>query len=167
MAGVNKAIIVGNLGRDPELRYTQAGQPVAQLSVATTRAYTNKQNERIEDTEWHRIVVWGKQAEHCNNYLAKGRQVYVEGRIQTRSYEDKEGIKRYSTEVIADSVQFLGSGGGQGGGQNNSGQGGGGGQRSNNQKPEGNGSTSQPELPAGGWNDNYIPSDPGDDDIPF
>jgi len=109
MAGVNKAIIVGNLGRDPEIRYTQGGSAVCQLSVATTRAYTNKTtNERVEETEWHRIVVWGKQAEHCNSFLSKGRQVYVEGRIQTRSYEDKEGIKRYSTEVIADVVQFLG-----------------------------------------------------------
>lgn len=113
MAGVNKAIIVGNLGRDPEIRYTQGGSPVCQLSVATTRAYTNKNNDRVEETEWHRIVVWGKSAEHCNNYLSKGRQVYVEGRIQTRSYEDKEGIKRYSTEIVADTVQFLG-GRGQG-----------------------------------------------------
>jgi len=109
MAGVNKAIIVGNLGRDPEIRYTQGGSAVCQLSVATTRAYTNKTtNDRVEETEWHRIVVWGKQAEHCNNFLSKGRQVYVEGRIQTRSYEDKDGVKRYSTEVIADTVQFLG-----------------------------------------------------------
>ncbi len=109
MAGVNKAIIVGNLGRDPEIRYTSGGSAVCQLSVATTRAYTNKTtNDRVEETEWHRIVVWGKQAEHCNSFLSKGRQVYVEGRIQTRSYEDKEGIKRYSTEIIADVVQFLG-----------------------------------------------------------
>ena len=108
MSGVNKAIIVGKLGRDPELRYTQGGSAVCQLNVATTRAYTNKNNDRVEETEWHRIVVWGKSAEHCNNYLAKGRQVYVEGRIQTRSYEDKEGIKRYSTEIVADTVQFLG-----------------------------------------------------------
>lgn len=146
MAGVNKAIIVGNLGRDPELRHTQGGSPVCQLSVATTRAYTNKNNDRIEETEWHRIVVWGKSAEHCNNYLSKGRQVYVEGRIQTRSYEDKEGVKRYSTEIVADSVQFLGSrpdGGSQG--QGGAGQSGGGEQ----------------------FHDNYIPSDPGNDDIPF
>ena len=113
MAGVNKAIIVGNLGRDPEIRYTKGGSPVCQLSVATTRAYTNKNNDRVEETEWHRIVVWGKSAEHCNNFLSKGRQVYVEGRIQTRSYEDKDGIKRYSTEIVSDTVQFLGSRGGQ------------------------------------------------------
>ncbi len=162
MAGVNKAIIVGNLGRDPELRYTQGGSPVCQLSVATTRAYTNKNNDRIEETEWHRIVVWGKSAEHCNNFLSKGRQVYVEGRIQTRSYDDKEGIKRYSTEIVADSVQFLGS---RDGGKSSDGQGG---------KSSGGDGSKPPSMPnggqgsgEGGWNDNYIPSDPGDDDIPF
>ncbi len=165
MAGVNKAIIVGNLGRDPELRYTQGGSPVCQLSVATTRAYTNKNNDRIEETEWHRIVVWGKSAEHCNNFLAKGRQVYVEGRIQTRNYEDKEGIKRYSTEIVADSVQFLGSR--PGGNGNGSGNSNGNGQRGGQQggppsMPNGGQGESE-----GGWNDNYIPSDPGDDDIPF
>lgn len=117
MAGINKVILIGNLGRDPELRYTQSGSAVANLSVATTRAYTNSRtNERVEETEWHRVVVWGKQAEHCNQYLAKGRQVYVEGRLQTRNYEDKDGIKRYSTEVVADTVQFLGGRGGGGGG---------------------------------------------------
>ena len=152
MAGVNKAIIVGNLGRDPEMRYTHGGTAVTQLSVATTRAYTNKNNDRVEETEWHRIVVWGKAAEHCNNYLAKGRQVYVEGRIQTRSYTDKEGVQRYSTEIVADTVQFLGArpqGGGQGGAgqQGGSRQGGGG--------------------PPPGGEQPYIPTDPGDDDIPF
>ena len=110
MAGVNKAIIAAaTSGATPRSTTPRAGAPSARLSVATTRAYTNKTtNERVEETEWHRIVVWGKQAEHCNNFLSKGRQVYVEGRIQTRSYEDKEGIKRYSTEIIADAVQFLG-----------------------------------------------------------
>jgi len=161
MAGVNKAIIVGNLGREPELRYTQGGSPVCQLSVATTRAYTNKNNDRVEETEWHRVVVWGKSAEHCNTYLGKGRQVYVEGRIQTRSYEDKEGIKRYSTEIVADTVQFLGSrsdGGGKSTGSSGA-RGGSKGARSGGDPP------AMPDD--GGWNDNYIPSDPGDDDIPF
>lgn len=148
MAGVNKAIIVGNLGRDPELRHTQGGTSVCQLSVATTRAYQNSRGDRVEETEWHRIVVWGKTADHAHTYLAKGRQVYVEGRIQTRSYEDKDGIKRYSTEIVADTVQFLGSRpSGDSNSKNSSGQ------------PDQNGQ--------GGWNDNYIPSDPGDDDIPF
>lgn len=124
MAGVNKVILIGNLGRDPELRYTQGGTAVCQLNIATTRTYTNKSNERVEETEWHRVVVWSKQAEMCNQYLSKGRQVYIEGRLQTRNYEDKEGIKRYTTEVVADRVQFLG-GRGEGGG----GGGGGGGGR--------------------------------------
>ncbi|EDM80168.1 single-strand binding protein [Plesiocystis pacifica SIR-1] len=133
MAGINKVILVGNLGRDPELRYTQGGTAVARLSVATTRRWRNKQsNEMVEETEWHRVTVWGQTAEHCNNYLSKGRQVYVEGRLQTRSYDDKEGIKRYSTEIIADTVQFLGGrdgggGGGRGGGGGYDGGGGGGG----------------------------------------
>ncbi|KIG11900.1 Single-stranded DNA-binding protein [Enhygromyxa salina] len=119
MSGVNKVILIGNLGRDPELRYTQSGSPVASLSVATTRKWRNKQtNEMVEETEWHRVSVFGQSAEHCNNYLSKGRQVYVEGRLRTRSYDDKDGVKKYSTEIIADTVQFLGGrdGGGGGGG---------------------------------------------------
>lgn len=116
MAGINKVILIGNLGRDPEMRYTQGGTPVCQLSLATTRSYTNKSNERVEETEWHRVTVWSKQAEFCNQYLSKGRQVYVEGRLQTRSYEDKDGIKRYSTDIVADTVQFLGGRGDGGGG---------------------------------------------------
>jgi single-strand DNA-binding protein len=111
MSGINKAILVGNLGRDPEIRYTSAGSPVCHLSVATTRTYTNASNDRISETEWHRVIVWGKSAEHCNEYLSKGRQVYVEGRIQTRKYAGKDGVERYATEVVANQVQFLGSGG--------------------------------------------------------
>jgi single-strand DNA-binding protein len=114
---VNKAILIGNLGRDPDLRYMQNGTPVASLSVATARKWRNKQtNEMVEETEWHRVSVFGKTAEACGQHLAKGRQVYVEGRIQTRSYEDKDGVKKYSTEIIADVVQFLG-GRGEGGGR--------------------------------------------------
>jgi single-strand DNA-binding protein len=129
---VNKVILIGNLGKDPELRYTQGGGPVANLSVATTRKWRNKQsNELVEETEWHRVSVFGQQAEHCNNYLSKGRMVYVEGRLRTRSYDDKDGVKRYSTEVIADTVQFLGGrgegGGGAGGGGAGGARGGGGG----------------------------------------
>lgn len=128
MAGINKVILIGNLGRDPELRYTQGGTAVCTLSIATTRSYNNRNNERVEETEWHRVVVWSKQAEFCNQYLTKGRQVYIEGRLQTRSYDDKDGIKRYSTEVVADTVQFLGGrGGGGGGGDFEGGAGGGGG----------------------------------------
>lgn len=173
MAGINKVILIGNLGRDPELRYTQTGTPVCQLNLATTRSYTNKNNERVEETEWHRVTVWSKQAEFCNQYLSKGRQVYVEGRLQTRSYEDKDGIKRYSTDVIADTVQFLGSrgeGGGRGGegGGPREGGGPGPGGGSAGGAPTGGpgGSGGAPGGDQGGY-DNYIPSDPGDDDIPF
>lgn len=109
MSSVNKVILVGNLGRDPESRVTRSGNAVTNLSIATSRSYTNKHtNERVEETEWHRVSVFGKQAEHCNLYLSKGRQIYVEGRIRTSSYE-KDGEKRYSTEIIADIVKFLGS----------------------------------------------------------
>ncbi|HIG02140.1 MAG TPA: single-stranded DNA-binding protein [Myxococcales bacterium] len=115
MAGINKVILIGNLGRDPELRYTQNGQPVANFSLATSENWTDKSSgEKVEKTEWHRIVVWGRTAEHCSQYLAKGRTVYVEGRLQTRDWEDKEGQKRSTTEVNAQTVQFLGSPKGQG-----------------------------------------------------
>jgi len=114
MASVNKVILVGNLGRDPELRYTQSGQAVANFSLATTDRFSNREGDRQERTEWHRIVTWGKTAENCAQYLAKGRSVYVEGRLQTNEWEDKEGQKRRTTEVVAQTVQFLG-GRGQGG----------------------------------------------------
>lgn len=116
---INKVILIGNLGRDPEVRFTTGGRPVAQLSVATTDVWMDQNNQRQERTEWHRVVVWGKQAETCGQYLSKGRQVYVEGRLQTRSYEDKDGVKKYTTEVVAQTVKFLGGrdgGGARGGG---------------------------------------------------
>ena len=115
MSGVNKAIVLGFLGRDPEMRYLQSGQPVCRLNIATSRRFTNKSNEQIEETEWHRVSVWGKQAEHCNNYLSKGRQVYVEGRLRTSKYE-KDGADHYTTEIVADTVQFIGGGSGKGDG---------------------------------------------------
>jgi single-strand DNA-binding protein len=108
MASVNKVILIGNLGRDPELRYTQGGQAVANFSVATTEKYSSRDGTPQERTEWHRIVVWGKQAENCAQYLSKGRTVYVEGRLQTREWEDREGNKRNTTEINAQRVQFLG-----------------------------------------------------------
>ena len=119
MAGVNKAILVGNLGRDPELRHTQNGQAVVNFTLATSETWTDKSGERVERTEWHRIVVWGKTGEMCAQYLSKGRTVYVEGRIQTREWEDKDGNKRYTTEINAQTVNFIGprtGGGGSGGG---------------------------------------------------
>ena len=112
--GVNKVILVGNLGADPDMRYTPSGQGVCELRVATSESWNDKNGQRQERTEWHRIVVWGKRAEVCSKYLSKGRQVYVEGRIQTRSYDDKDGNKKYITEIIAADVQFLGGKGGGG-----------------------------------------------------
>jgi single-strand DNA-binding protein len=114
MASVNKAIILGNLGRDPELRHTPAGKAVCTLRVATNEVWTDQSGERQERTEWHSIVVWGRQAENCNQYLKKGRSVYVEGRLATRKWQDKDGKDRYSTEIVADRVQFIGGGGGGG-----------------------------------------------------
>lgn len=108
MASVNKVILIGNLGSDPELRYTPQGSAVANFSVATNEVWTNKEGKKEERTEWHKIVVWGKQAETCNTYLKKGKQVYIEGSIRQRSWEDKEGNKRYTTEIIAQSIKFLG-----------------------------------------------------------
>lgn len=112
---VNKAILVGNLGRDPEVRFTTSGRAVAKFPVATSERWTDQDGNRQERTEWHNIVVWGKQAETCGQYLAKGRQVYVEGSIRSRQYDDKEGNKRYITEIVARDVRFLGGGGGGGG----------------------------------------------------
>jgi len=108
--GVNKVILVGHLGADPDMRYTPSGQGVCELRLATSESWNDKNGQRQERTEWHRIVVWGKRAEVCSKYLAKGRQVFVEGRIQTRNYDDKDGNKRYITEIIANDVQFLGGG---------------------------------------------------------
>lgn len=115
-SGVNKVILVGNLGADPEMRYTASGAGVCELRLATNESWTDKNGQRQERTEWHRIVVWGKRAELCSKYLSKGRQVYVEGRLRTRSWDDKEGNKRYTTEIVANDVQFLG-GRGEGGGR--------------------------------------------------
>ncbi len=109
MASVNKVILVGNLGKDPELRYTKSGEPVANFSVATNEKWKDKQGNKQERTEWHRIVVWGKTAENCAQYLAKGRSVYLEGSLQTQEWTDKQGVKRQTTEIRAYSVQFLGS----------------------------------------------------------
>lgn len=110
MSGVNKVIIIGNLGRDPEMSQTATGKNVCRLNVATTRKWKNHESgEDVSETEWHRVTVWGPQAKSCSDYLAKGRQVYVEGRLRTTSY-DKEGQKHWSTEIVADNVQFLSAG---------------------------------------------------------
>jgi single-strand DNA-binding protein len=149
MAGINKVILIGNLGRDPELRYTQNGQPVANFSLATSEQWTDKNSgEKVEKTEWHRIVVWGRTAEHCSQYLAKGRTVYIEGRLQTRDWEDKEGQKRSTTEINAQTVQFLG------------------GPRGQNQPDAGSSQSSSPDQPSSGGGDSGAPPVPGDD-VPF
>ncbi len=111
MSGVNKVIIVGRLGADPEVKTISAGTTVARLNVATSESWTGKDGQKQERTEWHRITVWGKLAEICGKHLSKGRQVYVEGRLQTRQWEDPQGQKRYATEIVANTVQFLGSAG--------------------------------------------------------
>ena len=108
MASVNKVILLGNLGRDPEVRFTQGGTPVANFTMATTDRWSDPSGEKKEKTEWHRIVVWGKQAEIAGEYLKKGRPVYIEGSLQTREWTDRDGNKRYTTEVRAFNIQFLG-----------------------------------------------------------
>ena len=115
MAGVNKVILIGRLGKDPELRQTGGGMSVGNMSVATSNKF-KKADEWVEETEWHRVVLWGKTAENCSEYLSKGREVYIEGRLQTREWE-KDGVKRYTTEVVAQTVQFLGGGQSSEGGQ--------------------------------------------------
>jgi len=131
MAGsVNKVIIVGNLGADPEVRATPSGQQVATLSIATSESFQDKQGQRQERTEWHRVVLWGKLAELAQRYLAKGRKVFIEGRLQTRSWDDQQtGQKKYSTEIVAREMVFLdsGAGGGAGAGAGGGGSYGGGG----------------------------------------
>src|SRR5512144_1908489 len=114
MGSVNKVILVGNLGADAELRYTGGGMAVANFRIATTEVWKDKDGQKQEQTEWHRISLWGKQAEAVSKYVVKGKQVYVEGRIQTRKWQDKEGQDRYTTEIKADRVTLLGGGGGGG-----------------------------------------------------
>jgi len=114
MRGVNKVILIGNLGRDPEIRYTKDGTGVANLNLATSDSWKDAQGQRQERTEWHRVVAWGKLAEIAKEYLSKGEKVYIEGRLQTRSWDDKDGNKRYTTEVRADQMVMLGSRGGDG-----------------------------------------------------
>jgi single-strand DNA-binding protein len=110
--GVNKVILVGNLGKDPELRYTASGTAVAKFSIATSETFTDRQGAKQERTEWHRITAWGKLAEICGQYLSKGKMVYIEGKIRTEKYE-KDGVTKYSTEIVADTMRMLGGGRGE------------------------------------------------------
>lgn len=150
--GVNKVILIGNLGADPEVRFTPSGQAVANFRIATNESWTDKNGQKQERTEWHRIVVWGKLAELCGEYLKKGRQAYVEGRLQTREWTDKEGKKNYTTEIVANTVQFLG--GGAGGGRGGEGGFSGGGNRGRDDS-------------GGPPPDDMGPPPAGGDDIPF
>lgn len=112
---INKVILVGNLGKDPELRYTPSGAAVANFTLATSERFKDKSGEWQEKTEWHNIVAWRQLAEICGKYLHKGKQVYIEGKIQTRSYDDRDGNKRYTTEIVAEQMQMLGRAGDEGG----------------------------------------------------
>lgn len=122
MGSVNKVILVGNLGKDAELRYTPQGAAVSSFSLATTEVWNDKGGQKQERTEWHRIVLWGRTAETLQDYLKKGKQIYVEGRLQTRSWDDKDGNKKYTTEIRADRVVLLGGGGGGGAARSSSGR---------------------------------------------
>ena len=160
MASVNKVILIGNLGRDPETRYTTGGDAVTNLNIATSETWKDKAGEKQEKTEWHRVVLFGRQAEIAGEYLKKGRSVYIEGRLQTKKYTDKDGVEKYSTEIVGDRMQLLGSrdGGGAGGDVEFSGGGGGGARR------EGGGPSAGSAKPAGAAKKNV---DDFDDDIPF
>jgi single-strand DNA-binding protein len=174
MGSVNKVILIGNLGADPELKYTPSSRALCNLRIATTDVFKDKGGQRQEKTEWHRVTVWGDQAENCSKYLSKGRSVYVEGRLQTRTY-DKDGQKHYATDVVADRVVFLGSGSGGGGaggaagggeggprrgGTGGGGSGGGGGGGGGGWRDSGPGPSEEPDNGGGA-----PPS--SDDDIPF
>jgi single-strand DNA-binding protein len=154
MGSVNKVILVGNLGRDAELRYTPGGAAVATLNMATTEVWNDKAGQKQEKTEWHRVVLWGKSAETLSEYLTKGKQIYVEGRLQTRQWDDKDGNKRYTTEIRGDRIVLLsGGGGGMGAGRSQ-------------------GRSAGAGAGAGGGGDHMEPmgepiSELTDDDIPF
>jgi single-strand DNA-binding protein len=137
--GINKVILIGNLGADPEMKYTASGTPMCTFRLATTEQYKDREGNQQERTEWHRVVTWSKLAEICGQYLSKGKQVYVEGSLRTRSWDDADGNKRYMTEINARDIQFLSGAPGGGSGGSSSGSGGG----------------------------DYGPPPLGDDDIPF
>ncbi|MEM1057200.1 MAG: single-stranded DNA-binding protein [Bacteroidota bacterium] len=161
--GVNKVILVGNLGQDPELRYTGSGTAVCNFSLATTESYKDRDGNQVENTEWHRVVAWARLAEICGEYLKKGRQVYIEGQLQTRQWEDKDGNTRYTTEIKAREMQMLGSRDDNGGGGN---YGGGGGYDQRPQRQSSNGGGGQRQAkPATSGGDDY--SFTPDDDLPF
>ncbi len=160
MASVNKVILLGNLGRDPETRYTTGGDAVTNLNIATSEQWKDKSGEKQERTEWHRVVLFGRQAEIAAEYLKKGRSVYIEGRLQTRKYTDKEGVEKYATEIVGDRMQLIGG----------SRDGGGGGDADFGSPPSAGSSGTRREgggKPAGGMGGGKKNVDDLEDDIPF
>ena len=161
MASVNKVIIIGNLGRDPEVRYTPSGAAVCNVSVATTRNWKNRESgEKQEETEWHSVVLYDRQAEVAGEYLKKGRAVYIEGRLKTRKWQDKDGNDRYSTEIIGESMQLLGGREGMGGGADDAGAS----QRSGEERSA---PASRPAAGKPAASKSATGFDDMDDDIPF
>ncbi|MHB0974683.1 MAG: single-stranded DNA-binding protein [Thiobacillus sp.] len=161
MASVNKVILVGNLGRDPDMRYLPSGEAVANLAIATTDKYKDKTGQMVEQTEWHRVSFFGRTAEVCGQYLKKGSQVYVEGSIRTRKYTDKEGVEKYATEIRGDRMQMLGGRGGGVADMDDYNQtAGAGAQPAPRSQPRGNAPAAAPRPASSGFDDM-------DDDIPF
>lgn len=169
MASVNKVILLGNLGRDPETRYTTGGDAVTNLNIATSEQWKDKSGEKQERTEWHRVVLFGRQAEIAGEYLKKGRSVYIEGRLQTRKYTDKDGVEKYSTEIVADRMQLIGGAREGGGGDDEmpGGGSGGGGGRAPSRGSSGGGAGGGGQRPAGGSAGKKPGGEDFDDDIPF
>ena len=168
--GINKVILIGNLGADPELKYTAGGTAVCKFRIATSETFKDRDGNQQERTEWHRITAWGKLAEICGQYLSKGRQVYVEGSLRTNMWEDQQGNKRYSTEIVVRDVQFLGGGAQGGGGNYGGGQGGGnygGGQGGGNYGGGQGGGGQGGGNYGGGQGGDFGGPPPTDDDIPF
>ena len=164
MSSVNKAIILGNLGKDPETRYTQNGDAVTNITVATNEKWKDKNGEKQERTEWHRVVLFGRQAEVAGEYLKKGSSVYLEGKLQTRKYTDREGVEKYSTEIVADRMQLLGGPRDSGGGGDDEMAGGGSGGRAPSRSGGAGSGGGGQRPPAGGARKG---GDDFDDDIPF
>ncbi|MES2229762.1 MAG: single-stranded DNA-binding protein [Pseudomonadota bacterium] len=169
MASVNKVILIGNLGRDPEVRYTPSGSAVCNITVATSRSWKSKESgEKVEETEWHRVVMYDRLAEIAGEYLKKGRSVYIEGRLKTRKWTDKDGAEKYTTEIIAQEMNMLGGREGMGGGAGGGDEDGGHGERSAPpqrpapaSRPQASAPASRPEPKSSTGFDNM------DDDIPF
>jgi single-strand DNA-binding protein len=159
--GLNRVMLLGNLGADPELRMTQGGQAVLKMRLATTETYLDRNKVRQEKTEWHNVVVWGRRAEALSKFLTKGSRLFVEGGLRTSSYDDRDGNKRYRTEIVANNIILAGSGGRGGGGPGAGGGGGGGARADDYPAPE------QPAAGGGGYDDADYGGGGGDDDIPF